>query len=740
MKTRLITCRSRRKEAVLSVLATACFLYPTLAATFTVSMVNTRFDPNNLTVNVGDTVRWVNQQGFHDTVSGSSGVPSGAWNSNSQFGHLMQPGDTFSVTFSNPGTFPYYCTPHWRLGMTGTIQVNAPNSPPAISILSPANGANFSAPADISVLADASDPGGAVTQVQFFMNGTPIGADLDAPYTATANNLGPGNYTISATATDNSGATASASVSVTVSGQQPTITNPPQSQTANAGSDVRFTVQAVGSAPLDYQWFFGPSPIAGANTTSLLLTNVSSVDAGTYTVQVANSFGSASASATLVVTNPPVGTPPAITTHPESQTVNEGTNVTFTAAAIGSTPLIWQWFHGGSPIAGATTASLVLSNVTIIDGGIYFALVTNDFGSAVSSNAVLAVSVLPTCEYTLSKNNSSFSASGGPDSLAVSTAPGCTWTVSNTNSWIAVVSGTNGVGPGPVTFLVLSNSVRTPRSATFLIAGNTFTVMQAAPVFDTRNDFNHDGQADFLWQYGDGRLRLWLMNGLTRFTSLPLLKRATRGWEVVATHDFDRDRNEDILFQHTTGPISLWFMNGTNFIRSQPIGHPGSLWRVAGVADFNQDRQADLLLRHRDGYLLAWFMNGPTFVSQLLLFNGEPVPPAWRIAGVVDINHDGQPDILWQNQSRTRTTSLVVWFMNGTLPLSGPLLSNLPRPNALIVGLNDLNQDGSIDFIWRNPKGQLAVWLMDGTNHLDSASINKAEPLSTAWKFVAPKK
>src|SRR5207249_7762650 len=178
--------------------------------------------------------------------------------------------------------------------------------------------------------------------VELFMNGTSIAVFTLPPYITTVNNLGPGNYTFTAAATDNSGATSTTSVSVTVSGQQPTITGPPQSQTVNAKSDVIFTVQATGSAPLSYQWFFGVNAISGATDTSLLLTNVSSADSGTYTVQVSNPFGSTSASATLTVTNPPSGTPPSITTQPQSQTVNAGANVTFTAAAIGSSPLSWE--------------------------------------------------------------------------------------------------------------------------------------------------------------------------------------------------------------------------------------------------------------------------------------------------------------------------------------------------------------------------------------------------------------
>jgi hypothetical protein len=157
---------------------------------------------------------------------------------------------------------------------------------------------------------------------------------------------------------------------------------------------------------------------------------------------------------------------------------------------------------------------------------------------------------------------------------------------------------------------------------------------------------------------------------------------------------------------------------------------------VAGVADFNQDGETDLLLRHKQGYVVVWFMRGTQFLGRTLLRNGEPVPPLWRIPGVVDINNDGQADVVWQRPDST----IVVWFMSGILPTRGPRLAHLPRMNARIVGLNDLDHDSHIDFIWRDTRGQLSTWLMNETNRVGSIAIQNAETLSTAWRFVAPKK
>lgn len=87
--------------------------------TLQVDMLNFVFAPESLTVSQGDTVLWINNQGTHTTTSGVAGVPDGLWDSGT-----MSQGDSFAFVFDTLGTFPYYCTFHWQMGMTGIIFVN----------------------------------------------------------------------------------------------------------------------------------------------------------------------------------------------------------------------------------------------------------------------------------------------------------------------------------------------------------------------------------------------------------------------------------------------------------------------------------------------------------------------------------------------------------------------------------------------------------------------------------------
>jgi len=86
-------------------------------------------------------------------------------------------------------------------------------------------------------------------------------------------------------------------------------------------------------------------------------------------------------------------TPPGITAHPASRTVQPGASVTFSVRASGTPPLRYQWRRNGVDIAGATAADYTISAVAQTDNGARFrALVANDFGNVLSNEAVLTVS------------------------------------------------------------------------------------------------------------------------------------------------------------------------------------------------------------------------------------------------------------------------------------------------------------------------------------------------------------
>lgn len=83
--------------------------------------------------------------------------------------------------------------------------------------------------------------------------------------------------------------------------------------------------------------------------------------------------------------------PPMITTQPQSLTVAEEDNATFTVSAGGPVPRSYQWQFAGVNIVGATNTSYTRYNAQTNDTGTYQVVVTNAFGAVTSQVAVLTV-------------------------------------------------------------------------------------------------------------------------------------------------------------------------------------------------------------------------------------------------------------------------------------------------------------------------------------------------------------
>jgi hypothetical protein len=86
-----------------------------------------------------------------------------------------------------------------------------------------------------------------------------------------------------------------------------------------------------------------------------------------------------------------VGDPPMITRQPQSQTVTEGSDVTFTVEATGTPPLTYRWRRNSVFLPGATNSTLTLFSVTSSNAGNYSVIVANSVGSTVSLPAMLTV-------------------------------------------------------------------------------------------------------------------------------------------------------------------------------------------------------------------------------------------------------------------------------------------------------------------------------------------------------------
>ena len=288
---------------------------------------------------------------------------------------------------------------------TGTVS----NTPPSIS----GQPQNQSACQGETVVFSVAVAGSAPLIYQWNNSGGPIAGGTNSDLVLNSVTTGSsGNYFV--VITNVSGVVTSSVALLTVSTNvAASIAAQPADQTVTNGAAASFTVVPAGTAPFTFQWQTNGVDKVGATNATLLVSNVSTNDAGTYDVVVANTCGIViSATAVLTITNP-VGSIPSITNQPQSQTVLAGANVSFSVGATGPAPLSYQWWKNNSAVVDTTNATYLLSNVSTNDAGNYFVVVTNGFGSVTSSVAVLTVNQNPGGGTTNTLLSHDFSATNG---------------------------------------------------------------------------------------------------------------------------------------------------------------------------------------------------------------------------------------------------------------------------------------------------------------------------------------
>jgi hypothetical protein len=235
---------------------------------------------------------------------------------------------------------------------------------------------------------------------QWFKNGTNSLVDTGNISGSTSNILtltnvlgaDAGYYTV--VITNSAGSATSTNATLTVA--DPVIAQQPAAIKAIDGSTVRFTVVAVGTAPLSYHWRvdgydlqdgFG---IGGSGTATLSITNVTDSDAGDYSVVVSNAEGNVTSVDAALTTVPAL-----IVTPPANTFVLIGHSYSFSVGVNGTQPFSYQWLKDSVSIAGATNRIYSANLAAVADDGLYQVVVTNPDGTQTSNPARLVVYTNP---------------------------------------------------------------------------------------------------------------------------------------------------------------------------------------------------------------------------------------------------------------------------------------------------------------------------------------------------------
>ena len=160
----------------------------------------------------------------------------------------------------------------------------------------------------------------------------------------------------------------------------PAIVNPPVSQTVMAGDTVTFSVTGRGTPAPETQWYFGGAEYPDATNSTLIFTNVSPTNAGTYFVVLTNSNGIATSEvATLTVTAPILASTGStglftnsilgLTTNPPTETMLLNSSLFFPSLCFGPQGELfamgWPVAVSGGPFPGS--GAVPLTGVASVD-------------------------------------------------------------------------------------------------------------------------------------------------------------------------------------------------------------------------------------------------------------------------------------------------------------------------------------------------------------------------------------
>jgi hypothetical protein len=350
----------------------------------------------------------------------------------------------------------------------------------------------------------------------------------------------------------------------------------------------------------------------------------------------------------------------------------------------------------------------------------------------------------PACSYDLS-GVSSYSFQGGAANIIVGAGPGCSWSAKSNATWIVITSPSSGTGNGSVSITVDRNALASSRTGTLSIAGQTFTIIEAAR---QTGDFDGNGVPDLVWMnsttrevhvnYFGGAGGASLIGWNALFTA--------PGWHVGAVADFDRNGVPDLV----------WVNDQTNEVHVLYYGGPGgatligfnvlyaagftSGWHIVGAGDFNGDEVPDLVWQNdtTDQVNVNYF--GGTGGASLIGWNVLYSPGfanGWRAAAIADFNGDGVPDVLWQN---TTTAQVNVNYFGGSGGASLTGFNVLYSPGFAtgwhIIGALDMDNNGTPDVLWENDTtGQVNVNYFGGPGGATLIGFNVLYPagFTSGW-------
>ena len=301
------------------------------------------------------------------------------------------------------------------------------NTPPTIAITSPTPATTVAGLATLNIIAAVTDPDNNITKVQFYRSGSLLGTLTSPPYSFNWQNIAPGNYSLTARATDSLGAVVtSAAIAVAVTNPiTVAITNPLNKGRFQPLTSLDLSADATDSNGVITQVaYYNGSTLIGASTVAPYNVVWNNVDYGNYnlTAIATDNQGITKTSALIKIT---VDTSPVVnliapapgatyaapgTLNLEATAINPGAAIAKVQfygkgkllATVTTPPYVYQWtgvLKGSYPITARATDSLGVAttstkiNVAVVEGSVPAVGITAPTDNAIYLSAPATIDI-----------------------------------------------------------------------------------------------------------------------------------------------------------------------------------------------------------------------------------------------------------------------------------------------------------------------------------------------------------
>ncbi len=474
----------------------------------------------------------------------------------------------------------------------------------------------------------------------------------------------------------------------------PVLADNPFNKSAPAGTTRRIQAEFLAWPAPSIQWQHDGTNVPGATSARLTFTNLALGMAGEYRAIASNTGGTVTSAVShvyVLVTNQP----PVVIKTPDPVTFTNGARTVLGYGISSLTPITYQWFQNGTPIANATNITLLLANLGLPNSGSYTLVASNGFGVTTSPSVTLSLA--------------------GTNPPTITSHPASQTIVLGQDAQFAVVAS----GTGPLSYQWYFNS-------TNLLAGATGTNLVVTNV-----GFAQGGGYQVVVSNVAGAVTSTVAM-LTVQPVAPSISSQPTNFAVVvgSTAQFT-------VSAGGTAPLAYqWFFNSTN-----PIASGGTTLTLTNV-QFSQAGNYQVIVTNGGGAITS-------AVAALTVFPPGPIPPSIVTGPTNRTVLEGQTAQFTVVASGTAPLGYQ-WFFNLTNALASTNGNLLTLTNAQITQAGGYhviitNAGGSVTsavatlavipappIITSQPTNQEVV---AGQTAQFSVTASGAGPLSYQWLF-----